>query len=126
MNLTLLLGTRIVVGALVAYSIAIFTEQKKWQITRTMLFFLTLGIFLDVTATICMIIGSPNSPFTLHGFLGYSALTGMLIDGVAAWRFRLLHLETTPTPRALHLYSRYAYIWWLAAFITGGALIFFK
>ena len=126
MNLTLMLGTRIVIGALVAYSIAILSEQKKRQVTRAVLFFLSLGIVLDITATVFMIVGSPNSPFTLHGFLGYSALMGMLIDGVAVWRFRLAHPETVPTPRPLHFYSRYAYIWWLAAFITGGALVFFR
>lgn len=126
MNSTLILGMRIVIGALVAYSIAILTEQKKRRIGCTVLFFLTLGIVLDITATVLMIIGSPNSPFTLHGFLGYSALAGMLADGVAAWRFRLSHAATTMVPRMLHLYSRYAYLWWLVAFVTGGLLVLFK
>jgi hypothetical protein len=126
MNFTLMLGTRIVVGALIAYSIAILIEQKKRQIARIVLFFLTLGIVLDIIATTFMIVGSPNSPFTLHGFLGYSALLGMLIDGVAAWRFSLLNPKTAPTPRLLHLYSRFAYVWWVVAFITGGLLVMLK
>ena len=56
------------------------TEQKRHRVDRRVLVFLTLGITLDVTATICMIIGSDNPPWTLHGLLGYSSLTGMLID----------------------------------------------
>ena len=126
MNSTLLLGTRVVVFALIAYSIAIVTEQKKRQITDAVLSFLTLGIALDVAATLLMILGSSNSPFTLHGLIGYSALAAMAIDGMLVWRFRLSRPRNWATPLPLHLYSRYAYLWWVIAFITGGLLAIFK
>ena len=126
MNILLVYGTRIVLLALIAYSIAIITEQKTHRISNTVLWFITAGIILDVTATIFMIKGSSNPAFTLHGLLGYSSLAGMLIDTVLIWRHRLLTSATSEVPKTLHLYSRYAYIWWILAFITGGALVLLK
>jgi hypothetical protein len=73
-----------------------------------------------------MIIGSSNTPFTLHGWLGYSSLTAMLIDTVLIWRHRLKDGAKAMVSSSLHLYSRIAYIWWILAFITGGLLVLFK
>ncbi|MBN2089180.1 hypothetical protein JW964_06190 [candidate division KSB1 bacterium] len=126
MNPILQAGTRVVVLALIFYSIAIFTEQRKHLATNLVLTTLSIGIILDITATIFMIIGSPNSPFTLHGFLGYSALLVMSLDTIFIWRFRMKNLSSVNVPPKLHLYSRYAYLWWVIAFITGGLLVIFR
>ena len=125
MNTYLLIGTTVVIFALISYSIGIITEQRKHLITKTVLIFVSIGITLDVTATTFMIIGSPNSPFSLHGFLGYSSLTGMLVDVILIWRFRIKNSDKR-VPKSLHFYSRYAYLWWVLAFITGGLLVAFK
>jgi hypothetical protein len=90
------------------------------------LIFITLGIILDVTATTFMILGSGNTPFTLHGFIGYSSLGAMLIDTVLIWKHRLKSGVSEEVSKRLHFYSRYAYIWWIIAFITGGLLVLFK
>ena len=74
MNTLSIVGAIIVTLALVSYSIGILTEQVKKKIIPRVLVFITLGVFLDVTATVFMILGSKNSPFTIHGFIGYSAL----------------------------------------------------
>ncbi len=126
MNPILLTGTKIVVIALIFYSIGIITQQIKHRVTKIVLVSLTLGIILDFTATFFMIIGSPNSPFTLHGLLGYSALAAMLIDTTLVWRFYLTNAKETEVTRGLHLYSRYAYCWWVIAFVTGGLLVALK
>lgn len=126
MNTLIIYGTRIVILALLAYSISIITEQRTHRVSNIVLWFLTAGIILDITATIFMIKGSSNPAFTLHGLLGYSSLTGMLIDTILIWRHRLSTDALTEVPRKLHLYSRYAFIWWILAFITGGALVLFK
>ena len=126
MNIFLSYGTKIVILALIAYSIAILTEQKIHRVSNRVIIFITAGIILDITATVFMIIGSSNTPFTLHGFIGYSSLAAMLIDTVFIWKHRLTFGHEESVPRSLHLYSRYAYIWWIIAFITGGLLVVFK
>jgi len=125
MNNYLLIGTTVVVFALISYSIGVLTEQRKHFITKTVLRFVSIGIILDITATTFMIIGSENSPFSLHGILGYSSLIAMLIDVIMIWRFHLKN-SSQKVPKLLHLYSRYAYIWWVLAFITGGLMVAFK
>jgi len=85
MNPLVRIGTTIVIFALASYSIAIITEQRKKILRQRILVFLTLGVALDITATIFMILGSSKGGFTLHGILGYSALIGMFIDAVLIW-----------------------------------------
>jgi len=126
MNILLVYGTRIVIFALIAYTIAVLTEQRTRHVSNRVLWFLTAGLILDITATVFMITGSGNTPFTLHGMLGYSSLGGMLVDTIFIWRHRLRQGSQTEVPNKLHLYSRYAYIWWILAFITGALLVLLK
>lgn len=118
-----MIGAGIVIFALLSYSLSIITEQRKMLVTPFVLRFLTIGVILDITATIFMIIGSSKSAFTLHGVLGYSSLAGMLIDTILIWRFHLTGKPGTKVPVKLHLYSRFAYAWWVIAFITGLMLV---
>ena len=123
MNPLVRIGTTIVFIALASYSLAIFTEQRKKILRRRILVFLTLGVALDITATIFMIPGSPKGGFTLHGILGYSALIGMFIDAVLIWQLKMKKGSYSPIPDNIHIYSRYAYIWWVIAFITGRVMV---
>jgi hypothetical protein len=125
MNTYLQIGTSIVIFALISYSIGIITEQRIKRISRRVITFLTLGVLLDITATTFMIIGSDKGGFTLHGFIGYSSLLGMLVDAILMWTRIAKSGIGAEVPRKLHLYSRYAYIWWVLAFITGGLLVAF-
>jgi EamA domain-containing membrane protein RarD len=119
----LIAGTVIVHFALIAYSVAIITEQRRHRVTPMVLWVLTGGVIFDIVATACMITGSEKSPFTLHGILGYSSLTMMLLDAVFIWRFHG-RSPNDVVPRPLHLYSRLAYSWWIIAYLTGAALVF--
>lgn len=121
-----MIGATIVTLALISYSIGVLTEQKKHKVIKTVLAFVTIGIVLDVTATICMIIGSTNSPFTFHGFLGYSALLVMLIDVILIWSFYKKNGSDLEVPKKLHRYTLYAYLWWVIAYITGSMLVMIK
>lgn len=118
-------GTVIVTGALIFYSIFAFSEQRQKVLTRFLLTMLTMGIVLDITSTIVMIIGSRNIPITVHGLLGYSALTGMLIDTILTWRHWTSNKKDQPISRSLQLYTRIAYGWWVVAYIAGGLLAAF-
>ena len=126
MNTYLQLGTSIVFFALLSYSIGVLTEQRTKKISRLAISFLTLGVLLDITATIFMIWGSSKGGFTLHGFIGYSSLLGMLLDAGFMWNLIAKSGLNAQVPKKLHLYSRYAYIWWVLAFITGGLLVAFN
>lgn len=126
MNIYLQFGTSIVIFALVSYSVAIISEQRTAIISKRVLWFLTLGISLDLIATSLMIIGSSNGPFTLHGFIGYSSLLAMLVDAFFIWREKNKNGLGARVPSWLHQYSRYAYLWWVAAFITGAMLVMVK
>ena len=122
----IMFGTVFVHMALISYGIGVITEQFKHRITRFILIFLGLGLFFDIAATVCMIIGSGKGFISQHGLLGYSCLLAMAVDTVLASRHRLKYGDQE-VPRSLHLLSRYAYVWWvLGAYITGTLLIFFR
>ena len=126
MNQLVMVGTFVVFLALTFYSIGIFTEQKHQKVLRRVITFLTMGIIADIIATAFMIAGSSKGLFTLHGIIGYSALLAMLIDNIFIWRLRIKKGVGADVPDVLHKYSRYAYIWWVIAFITGGLLVAFS
>ena len=126
MNTILIIGTSVVILALAFYSIGIITEQVKKVINKKVLIFLTLGLIFDITATACMIIGSSNSPFTFHGFIGYTGLLAMIVETILAYRFNSKNGSEFKVTKGLHLYSRFAYILWVVVFITGGLLVALK
>ena len=121
MNPTLTKAVIVVTFALIAYSIAVITEQRKKTISNRVLTFITIGVCLDISSTVLMIIGSGKIPITVHGFLGYSALIVMLIDTVLIWRSRSKN-GTVEVPRNLNLYTRFAYSWWVIAYIAGAII----
>lgn len=126
MSPVLIAGVIIVNLALIAYSIAVITEQRKKIVNTFVLTFITAGVILDITATICMIIGSANSFASVHGLIGYSALAVMLMDGILLWKSWLITKNPAPVSKKLHLYSRYAYSWWVIAYITGAFIVAFS
>ena len=118
-----MIGTTIVFFALLFYTIGILTEQKHKKVLPKVLLFLTMGIIADIIATGFMIAGSSKGIFTLHGIIGYLSLVGMLIDNVLIWRLKFRFGMNANVPDSIHFYSRYAWIWWVIAFITGGLLV---
>jgi hypothetical protein len=122
MSPILIAGVIIVNLALLSYGAGIFSEQRSHRITPRTLNLLRVGVVLDITATACMIAGSSSGPFTLHGLLGFSSLTAMIIETGLAWRHRA-SLGDELVPTWLHTYSRFAYGWWLVAYVTGAYLV---
>jgi hypothetical protein len=122
MKPVLLAGISIVNAALVSYGIAIVMQSRKKAIDRRVLTFLTLGVILDVTATICMIIAS-GKIITLHGVIGYTALVGMLTDTVISFRFTRLHGLPSQLSKNFLRWSLIAFSYWVVAYITGAILV---
>jgi hypothetical protein len=118
LNDTLMKAVIVVTFALLFYSIAIITEQRKSYIAKRVLIFLTTAVCFDIASTALMIIGSKKIPITVHGFLGYTALLAMLIDTILIWRFWAKNGNVRVT-KALNMYTRFAYSWWVIAYIAG-------
>lgn len=118
-----IIGSMVVTIALCFYSIGFAKEQKRQLVTSRVLLFYTIGVILDISATVLMIIGSSKGMMTVHGFIGYSSLLGMLTDTFLLWRHNLKNGPRVNVSKQLHLYSRIAYIWWVIAYITGGLLV---
>jgi len=108
LNSTLIVAVTIVTFALIFYSIAVLIEQREGYISKWVLKFLTAGVLFDISSTLLMIMGSRKIPVTIHGFIGYSALTAMLIETILVWRF-WRKKGGTPVPRSLNIYTRLAY-----------------
>jgi len=121
-----MIGALVVTLALTSYSIGFFKLHYRKIVSSKALLFYTIGITLDIPATILMIIGSSKGMLTLHGFIGYSSLLGMLADTYLLWRHNLKHGSEQKVSKGLQLYSRIAYIWWVLAYITGGLLVAFS
>ena len=122
MNTLSITGAMLVTLALISYSTAIISEQIKKRIIPRVMVFITVGVILDLSATLFMILGSRNSPFTFHGILGYSALVVMVIECTLLWRLYFKQGIGAGVPRKLHLYSLIVYIWWIIAYITGSLI----
>jgi len=122
MKIYAMIGSFVVLFALVFYSIGFAKEQKKKLVTSRVLLFYTLGVIFDISATTLMILGSSKG-FTFHGFIGYSSLLGMCIDTFLLWRHNKKKGPDEIVSRGLNIYSRVAFIWWVVAFITGGLLV---
>jgi hypothetical protein len=126
MKTTVFAGIIIVNLALIAYSVAIILEQYKRTVSNFVLIFLSSGVIFDILATVCMISGSTHTAFSSHGIFGYTALAGMLVDCILLWKHRLTSGRNIDAKKPLHLYSRYAYIWWVLAYFTGIIIVSFR
>ena len=123
MKIYSMIGSFVVIVALIFYSIGFFKEQRRKLISSRVLLFYTLGVLFDISATTLMILGSSKGLLTFHGFIGYSSLLGLSIDTFLLWRHYSKKGPDLIVSKGLHIYSRVAYFWWVAAFITGGLLV---
>ena len=118
-----MIGSAVVTIALLFYSIGFFKERRGRIVARDVLTFFTIGVLFDISATVLMIIGSSRGMLTIHGAIGYSSLTGMLIETTLLWRQYLKTGTGSLIGKKLHVYSAIAYTWWVMAYITGGLLV---
>lgn len=121
----LIIAIVIVNLALIFYSIFIYNQSKSGIMSRKVLGFLTTGLFFDITATICMIIGSGNF-LTIHGVIGYSSLLGMLTDVIFSYRLVYKNGLNSSISAKFHRGSLIAYFYWCCAYITGALIVALK
>lgn len=125
MNPISILAAFIITFALLFYGVGSITLQRFKQVSTVVFWFLLVGIILDLTAIVCMIIGAQGTPFTLHGLLGYSAFLVMFVYFILIARIFLKNGKNTPLPKPLEKYTKFAYAWWVIAYFTGSLLVLF-
>jgi hypothetical protein len=125
MKSILIAGIIIVNMALISYATAIIIQSLKKAVTRNVLTFLTVGVILDITATIFMIIGSGKA-ISFHGVVGYLSLAGMLTDTILSYRKVIRSGINAILSKKFILWSQAAFIYWIVAYITGAILVTVK
>lgn len=123
MNILSIVGAFIITFALLSYGTACISIIRFKLMTPLVIIFLTLGLILDITAVGFMMAGSENSPFGLHGILGFTAILSMLINVVIIWKAYLKNGINVRIPKKIVTYSKFAYLWWLIAYFTGSLLV---
>lgn len=126
MNPISLAGAFVITFSLLSYGIGSISLQRFKVVSTGVLVYLTIGIVLDLIAATLMIIGSTNPPFSLHGFIGLSAILIMFVDVIMLWRFFNKYGSETIVSKSLLLYSKLAYGWWVIAYLTGSVLIIWR
>ena len=126
MNPTSMTGAFIITLSLLSYGIGSISLQRFKMVSKGVLWFLSTGVVLDIVATTFMIVGSKNTPFTLHGLLGYSALLAMITDLILLGKFYSKNTKYTIVKKSLLQYSKFAYGWWVVAYLTGSLLIIWR
>lgn len=119
----LIAGVVIVNMALISYSIGIITQLVTKKISKKVLIFLSFGLLFDISATICMILGSSTGGISLHGLIGYSSLLGMLLDTWFSYRYALKSGLNTEPGKKFNTWSAVAYGYWVVAYITGAIIV---
>ena len=126
MSYVIISGVILIHIALVLYTVFIIKEHKYKRATKGLLVFITLAVTFDVSATVCMMIGTEKEFFTTHGILGYTALSVMVADAIFIWKHKSRHGSETPFSKALSRGSKFGYGLWLVAFFTGEYIAIMK
>ena len=123
MNIYLALGIILVNLALIAYTVAVVLASRGRMASAGLMRTITAGVLLDIMATICMVTGSSHTFISSHGLLGYSALLLMLTDCILLWQLRRKEGRNAPLSTKLRRFTRYAYAWWIIAYVAGVVIV---
>lgn len=121
MNPIVLTGVVFITLALVVYTVAVILEQRSRRISAAALALFAIGVVADLVATGCMASVATRGLLSPHGALGVSALFAMIVAAVFAWRHRS-RFGNQEVPRWLHLYVRFVYLGWVAAYFVGASM----
>ena len=125
MNPISFIGAILITLSLLSYGIGSITLQRFKMVGRSVLWPFFMGIVLDVAAIVCMIIGSNNSPFTLHGVLGFSAFIVMFVNIVLISSEFKKYGRNSNLRKSLEVYARFAYSWWVIVYAASSLLIIY-
>jgi hypothetical protein len=119
MSYVIIAGVILIHLALIFYSVFIYKLNKYKRATKGLLVFITVAVTFDISATVCMMFGTVEEYFTLHGALGYTALLVMVTDSIFIWKHNSKFGAEVPFSKSLIRNSKLGYVLWLCAFFTG-------
>ncbi|WP_319480567.1 hypothetical protein [uncultured Draconibacterium sp.] len=126
MNLLAIIGAFVITLSFLAYGIGSISLVRFNIVGRIVVFFLSLGVVLDIVAISLMTLGSKGSPFTLHGFLGATAFLVMLVNAVWCWRMFLVYGRDCKARKTHIVYTKAAYLFWVVAYFTGSLIVIWR
>lgn len=126
MNQISIVGAFIITLSLLAYGIGSITLLRFKIVNTIVLIFLTTGVIFDATAIVFMVIGAQGTPFTIHGFMGYIAFIVMLIDAIWFWVAYFKNGIDSPVSKNLRRFAKYAYLYWVFAYLTGSLIVLWR
>lgn len=126
MNPISIAGAFVITLSLLAYGVGSISLSRFRIIATPVLLFLSLGVLLDLMAIVLMIIGAQDTPFTLHGFIGYTAFFIMVADTIMVWRLRIKKGKDAVVGKKHLRFARFAYFCWVLAYLTGSLIILWR
>jgi len=70
-----------------------------------------------------MVLGTEGTPFTPHGFIGFSATLTMFVNFILVGRIFLKNGMHSKIQKSIVTYSKYAFGWWVLTYITGSLMV---
>lgn len=123
MKLISLVGAFVITLALLFYGAGSVSLQRFRKVSKGVLWFISIGLFFDIIAIVCMVVGSRNSSYAYHAILGVLASLAMLVNLILVLMVYKKGGLDASINKSLYLYSRFAYGWWLVTYITGFLLV---
>ncbi|MEG0323769.1 MAG: hypothetical protein RR547_09490 [Raoultibacter sp.] len=116
MPIPVIIGASLATTALVLYVIGILMTVITGKVRKSNVIMQTVAVVSDAIATVCMMIQAQNLiPADFHGWIGYSALTLMVIDLVLVFR----HRKEGTAPTSMRVYAGIVLVFWIVSYSLG-------
>ncbi len=117
MPLFVMIGAVFMSLALILYTIGIAMTVITGKVKRRQVILQVMAVCCDVAGTFCMIVNSGWQfiPADFHGWLGYFALCGMVVDMVFVIKHKKDGLAATP----MRVYSALIWATWVVSYSLG-------
>lgn len=126
MNPISIIGAFIITLSLLAYGMGSISLSRFKSIDSIVLIFLSTGVVFDLAAIVLMVLGAKGTPYTLHGFIGYIAFLIMLSSTIWTWRIYFKKGIDAPASSKHLKFAKFAYLWWVLAYITGSLIVLWR
>ncbi len=116
MPVPVMIGALLATSALVLYAVGILMTVITGTVKKRNVIMQTIAVVCDAIATICMMIQAGDLiPADFHGWIGYIALTLMVVDLVFVMRHKADGVASGP----MRIYAAVALVFWIVSYSLG-------